>query len=247
MTHHLLITGSSRGIGRGLVDHFLKKKHCHLHGISRSPADFAHERYTHHAFDLSELNALKEEAVSLLPKISDGDAVTLVNNAGLLGDIGHLGSIKAQTFREVMDVNVTALAMLMNAFIGKYARHNGRKVILNISSGAGKSPVDGWAAYCASKAAADMLSEVAARECALDKNGIRIFAVAPGVVDTEMQTQIRSADASGFSNLQRFLDLKNEGQLSSAEDVAEKLAKVIERADDLDAVLLDVRALNDNF
>lgn len=241
MTQHLIITGSSRGIGRGLVDHFLKKEDCRVHGIARSPSDLSHERYTHHRFDLSELDKLEKEAASLLPDIAAGDAVTLVNNAGLLGDIGHLGKVTIGSFQKVMDVNVTAAAILTDAFISRYANQKGRRVILNISSGAGKSAVDGWAAYCASKAASDMLSEVAAKECAMDENGIRVFAVAPGVVDTEMQTEIRSADEKDFSNLQRFLDLKADGELSSIEEVAEKLAKVMEEPECFEEVCLDVR------
>lgn len=241
MTHHLIITGSSRGIGRGLTDHFLKKEYCHVHGIARSASDFAHKRYTHHRFDLSELEKLDAQADALFPDFAAGDAVTLINNAGLLGDIGHLGSGSRGSFRKVMDVNVTAVAFMMHAFIARYARHTGKRVILNISSGAGKSAVDGWAAYCASKAAVDMLSEVAAKECVLDGNGIRVFAVAPGVVDTEMQTEIRSADQGQFSNFQRFLDLKAKGNLSSVDEVALKLAKVIEQPEAFDGVLLDVR------
>lgn len=241
MTHHLIITGSSRGIGRGLTDHFLKKEQCQVHGIARSAAGFAHERYTHHRFDLSELDKLDAEVNTLLPDLAEGDAVTLINNAGMLGDVGHLGSGNRESFRKVMDVNVTAVAALMDAFIARYAKHRGRRVILNISSGAGKSAVDGWAAYCASKAAADMLSEVAAKECALNKNGIHIFAVAPGVVDTEMQTEIRSADKAQFSNLQRFLDLKKDGGLSSIEEVAGKLARVIEEPEEFEGVVMDVR------
>ena len=241
MTQHLIITGATKGIGKALATHFLKKENTAVIGIARSESTIAHDRYTHHRMDLSDLDRLDKGADSILPTLQSGDEVVLVNNAGLLGDIGHLGSTERPSFRKVMDVNVTAVAYLMDAFIDRYAGHRGNRVILNISSGAGKSPVDGWAAYCASKAAADMLSRVAAEECAMDGNGIRIFAVAPGVVDTGMQTEIRSADKKDFSNVQRFLDLKSEGQLSSSEEVAEKLAEVIEKPEKFKEVCLDVR------
>ncbi|MCA1751943.1 MAG: SDR family NAD(P)-dependent oxidoreductase [Cryomorphaceae bacterium] len=241
MTQYLIITGATKGIGKALAAHFLKKQNTKVIGIARSEATIAHERYTHHRMDLSDLERLDKEADGIFPALQRGDEAVLVNNAGLLGDIGHLGSTERASFRKVMDVNVTAVAYLMDAFIDRYGGHGGKRVILNISSGAGKSPADGWAAYCASKAAADMLSRVAAEECDMEGNGIRVFAVAPGVVDTEMQTQIRSANEKDFSNLQRFLDLKADGQLSSSEEVAKKLAEVIETPEKFEEVDLDVR------
>jgi benzil reductase ((S)-benzoin forming) len=241
MTQYLIITGATKGIGKGLAAHFLKKENTQVIGLARSESTIAHERYTHHRMDFSDLDQLDKDSAGIFPELHTGDEVVLVNNAGLLGDIGHLGSTNRGSFRKVMDVNVTAVAMLMDGFIARYASHKGKRLILNISSGAGKSPVDGWAAYCASKAALDMLSRVAAEECAIDGNGIRIHAVAPGVVDTGMQTLIRGADEKQFSNLQRFRDLQSEGQLSSPEEVAEKLAMVIENPEKFEEVCLDVR------
>jgi benzil reductase ((S)-benzoin forming) len=241
MTQHLIITGATKGIGKAIAAHFLKKENTKVIGIARSEATLAHDRYTHLRMDLSDLARLDKDADGIFPALHEGDEVVLVNNAGLLGDIGHLGSAARGSFRKVMDVNVTAVAYLMDAFIARYAGHGGKRGVLNISSGGGKCPGDGWAAYCASKAAADMLSRVAAEECAMEGNGIHIFAVAPGVVDPGMQPEIRSADKSQFSNLQRFLDLKAEGQLSSSEEVAEKLAVVIEKPEKFEGVCLDVR------
>ncbi len=241
MTHHIFITGASRGIGLGLLEHFLQKEKCKVYGLARSEAALSHERYIHHSCDLSQLDVLPDQAISILPEVAAGDAVSLINNAGLLGEIGHMGRTDVSSLREVMDVNVSAAAIMMDAFIRRYARHQGKKVILNISSGAGKRPVDGWAAYCASKAALDMLSEVVATECAMDDNDIWVFAVAPGVVDTQMQSKIRSADAADFSNVQGFIDLKENDQLSTAAQVAAKLEEVIEHPEEFTSVLLDVR------
>ncbi len=238
---YFIITGTSRGIGKGLVDYFLKDKNTMVTGISRTQVQRPSEQYSHFAFDLSDLDRLEQEASGFFPSRENGDEVVLINNAGLLGDVGPLGSIIMDNFRKVMDVNVSAAAILMNAFIAQYAALDAKKVIVNISSGAGKSPVDGWSAYCTSKAAIDMLSRVAAEECALHGNGIRVFSIAPGVVDTDMQGEIRKVDKAQFSNIQRFLDLKANGDLSESAAVAEKLARVVENPEKFEDVLLDVR------
>ncbi len=238
---YYIITGTSRGIGKVLVDYFLKENDARIIGISRSEVKNHTEHYVHIPFDLSDLDRLEKEASSFFPTLKSGDEVVLINNAGLLGEVGPLGSIGNDSFRKVINVNVTAGAILMNCFIAHYAALDAKKIILNISSGAGKSPVDGWSAYCSSKAALDMLSRVVAEECAINRNRIRIFSIAPGVVDTDMQVEIRKLDQNRFSNIQRFLDLKNNGDLSESASVAEKLGKVIKNPERFHDVLLDVR------
>jgi benzil reductase ((S)-benzoin forming) len=238
--HYIIITGSSKGIGQALAHHYLNKG-AKVIGMARSEATINHENYIHHCIDLGDLSALEQLMPSLFPLISPQDTVALVNNAGVLGEVGYVGEIDLRTAPHVMQLNVSAAAMLMHGFIQNYAQVSSNKVILNISSGAGKAPVDGWAAYCASKAALDLYSKVVDEECRLRANGIRVFAVAPGVVDTAMQSQIRSANPSDFSKLQRFLDLKASNQLSATEEVASKLAQLIETPDRYDEVIQDVR------
>jgi benzil reductase ((S)-benzoin forming) len=139
-------------------------------------------------------------------------------------------------------LNSIAPAVLMNAFINKYGKYKERgRIIINISSGAAKKVIDGWACYAASKSAINMLSEAAAAEAAMDQTGIRIFAVSPGVVDTDMQAEIRSADEETFSSLPKFVGLKENNQLSSPQHAAEKLIELMENADRFEGVLQDVR------
>jgi benzil reductase ((S)-benzoin forming) len=96
--------------------------------------------------------------------------------------------------------------------------------VLNISSGAAQRPVDGWAAYCASKTALNALSETTQKEQDLRGSGVRVWALAPGVVDTAMQAHIRTAAVGQFSEAGKFAGYKAEGQLQAPATVASSLA-----------------------
>lgn len=94
-----------------------------------------------------------------------------------------------------------------------------------ISSGAGRSPTAGWGVYCATKAALDRYAEVVALE---QGASLRIASVAPGVVDTGMQAEIRSTDPDRFPAIQRFIDLHAGQQLASPDAVAQRLLRLLE-------------------
>ena len=90
---------------------------------------------------------------------------------------------------------------------------------INISSGAARKPYPGWAVYCASKAALDRYSEVLQVEAPF----AQIASIAPGVLDTAMQADIRQSTAEDFPNIQRFIDLHAEQVLSSPLAVAKQI------------------------
>ncbi|GJM60008.1 SDR family NAD(P)-dependent oxidoreductase [Persicobacter diffluens] len=240
--HYYIITGSSRGIGRALVEQLIKEENNFVIGISRSYRESS-DRYHHIEFDLGDIADLKQQVFHFFEKIQAPQKVVLINNAGTLGEIGHVGGLSSDGLEKVMNLNVTAPTILMNEFVKQYAGISADKIILNISSGAGKYPVDGWSAYCASKSALDLFSKVVAEECILNENGIKVFSVAPGVVDTEMQSTIRKADQQEFRTLGKFLKLKEDQLLSAPEAVADKLLQIIKESDKYAEVLLDVRKL----
>lgn len=229
------VTGASRGIGEALIKKLLAENYVVV-GLSRT-SNFSHPNFKAITIDLADLTAVKKFVFSEI-----ADHVLLVNNAGVLGDIGPVGSLKPETFEKVMHVNVIAPQILTNAFIAKYGGNATSGHILNISSGAGKNPIDGWATYCASKAAIDLFSETIRKE--MDVHNIEnwtIHSIAPGVVDTEMQSEIRSTAAEKFSSIQRFKDLKAENQLSSPHDVADKLMQVIVSPHAFEKTIFSVR------
>lgn len=239
---YFFITGSSRGIGKGLVERFLQEEDTQVHGFSRKPS-LDHDRYYHHSADLADVNWLTENVNEFFPKLEDAKQIVLINNAGTLGEVKYLGELENSSIAHLFNLNVTAVAVLMNQFINAYHHQNAEKLIINVSSGAGKSPVDGWSGYCASKAALDMLSKVAQLE--LQQKGFsehfKVYALAPGVVDTEMQGEIRQSSKENFSKLDKFINYKKEGTLDDARYTAEKFMELINNAGKFKDVLQDVR------
>jgi benzil reductase ((S)-benzoin forming) len=105
-----------------------------------------------------------------------------------------------------------------------------RKVLL-VSSGLGRRAMAGSASYCAAKAGLDHLARAVALEEAARPNGARIVSLAPGIIDTDMQVQLRNADASLFPERERFIGLKSAGQLDTPEQGADKLLAYLQRSD----------------
>ena len=238
---YYFITGSSRGIGRALVERALQGEDALVYGFARS-AGVAHDRYTHTEVDLSDIGGLVDRLGSFFPNLEDADRIVLINNAGMLGDIRYLGDIADESIVALFNLNVTAPTLLINAFIRRYRNLSARKLIINVSSGAGKYPVDGWSGYCASKAALDMVSQTAALEREIQPDGsFRIYALAPGVVDTPMQGQIRETDANNFSKREKFLNYHKEGALDDPTVTAEKFFQLIDHPEQFNEVLQDVR------
>ena len=238
-----IITGASKGIGRGLAEKALEDKDHSVIGISRTHS-IDNDRYTALTADLS--NPAEAEGLSkkLYSHKSDYERIVLINNAGTLGDVNHVGNMENSSISQLMDLNVSSPMILMNEFMKVLKDFSGQKIIINISSGAGKKAVDGWSGYCASKAALDMATRVAFEENKIEGNHFKIFAVAPGVVDTQMQTQIRNTNKDSFSSVDRFISLKEDEQLSNEQEVAEKYFHILSHIDDFDEPLLDVRNIS---
>jgi benzil reductase ((S)-benzoin forming) len=222
---HYFITGTSKGIGKALAEALLKRQDTWVTGIARTSA-IVHERYTHHELDLSDTVHLRSR-ISLIFQIADQvRKIVLINNAATLGEVAYIGRQTDKNIETLVDVNITSPAILMNAFVRTFQNAHMEKVILNVSSGAGRKPSDGWSMYCSSKAALDMMTEVAAKEEKLNPRGFYFFSIAPGVVDTLMQENLRHASDNEFSRKNEFLNYKDGGMLSSPEDVAEQLLSI---------------------
>lgn len=242
LTQHMnyyFITGPSRGIGKALAELILKEKDNHIIGISRH-STINHDRYTHIPLDLSDTVAVDNNLYKVFLPFPEAKRLVLINNAAVLGDIGYVGEGTNEHFNFVLDVNLVSAAMLMNSFLKTYAGQVARKTVMNISSGAAKHPIDGWAAYCASKAGLDMLSQCASEEAKIRKNNTRIFSLSPGVVDTDMQAEIRQTEPERFSSIQRFKDYHRNKELQEPEQVAKKIMQVLENEEEYGEVLVNL-------
>ena len=239
---HFFITGTSRGIGKALTETLLEDDNIKVTGISRTNT-VKHPNYNHITTDLSDLS--DTESI-FFPDLHDAEDVILVNNSGVISEIFRLGKLKNTSIINDYHVNIVSPNILMNNFIKKYQNYTNNRTILNVSSGAGRHAVDAWSVYCASKSALDMISETIAVEqyFQTSENQIKIYSVAPGVIDTKMQDQIRNVSADDFSNVEKFINLKENNELSNPKETASLLLNIINQRDQFNDVILDVRSLS---
>lgn len=162
-----------------------------------------------------------------------------INNAGVLEPIRPVRKVTAEELRHHLDVNVVGVLNGTRTFVEHVRGRDGGGVLINISSGAARNAYEGWGAYCAGKAAVDRLTEVVALEEA--DSGVKAYALAPGVVDTDMQELIRGQDAEDFPTVEIFREMKREGTFSSMDDVAKGLLDLVFGDGAREEVLIDLR------
>ena len=242
---YYFITGSSYGIGKHLTEQLLRRDNVKVHGFSRHQT-ITHPHYSHHTIDLSKLDELK--TFSFPEPVSTPEKIILVNNAGIIGDINFIGHKSTDKIIDTFTVNTIAPSILINQFLKQFSTMNDtEKLILNISSGAGRHSIAVWADYCASKAALDMYSEVFEEEQVYRvDNGephTRIFSIAPGIIDTNMQKEIRATDKNRFPYHETFVNYHHNKLLTPPEETARKLTDIIDNPAKYEEVILDLRHL----
>lgn len=221
--NYYFITGTSKGLGKAITEQLLKDENNFVFGYSRNNV-ITHKNYYHKLIDLNNLEALKKIQ---FPVLNNPEKVILINNAGSVGDINHVGEIDNDQMIACYNINLIAPAIITNNFVSAYKNISNEKLIINISSGAGKSAIDGWSTYCSAKSGIDMFSKVFAEEIKIDKTNFKVLSLAPGIIDTGMQVQIRNSKVNGFSNLDRFIEYKKNGDLASAEETASKVIRFV--------------------
>lgn len=239
--NYYYITGTSRGIGLAVVKKLLHSADNFVTGISRGKS-VNHERYKHITLDLNNLDDVKKLNFESHP---DADKIVLINNSAVLGDVKRLGNLAETSITESYNVNIIAPVLLMNKFINTYQIAHATRIVMNISSGAARYPIASWSTYCSTKAALDMISEVANKE-QIEKyheRGIKIFSVAPGIIDTKLQEQIREVTVEDFSKADVFRKYKTDNQLDNPDQTAQSLIKIILNSSKFLKVCLDVREL----
>jgi len=240
----IVLTGASRGLGAALA-RGLARPGVLLVTIARRPdaalQDHAQAqgcRLAQIAADLSDPQAAAGAAAQMTTLLPQGAArLRLINNAGALQPVGRVDALTdGRAIAATLSLNVAAAITLTAAFLQAAAGRPADCRVLNISSGAGRNTFPGWGVYCASKAALDMYTRVAADEYAA--GGARFVSLAPGVIDTAMQADIRASDPAHFPALERFQAMHREGKLASPEAVAARLIDYLER-DDFGATVVD--------
>lgn len=185
----VLVTGAAQGIGFAIAEQFLREgAKVALNDISTAKLDEALKNLS----DLDETHLLavpadvrnQTQCKAMITKIVKhwGHIDILVNNAGIYPS--HLVlDMSEEDWDRVMDTNVKGLFLISQAVAREMIKQHVRGQIINISSGSYHRGRVGSAHYCASKAAGVMFTRVLAMELA--PHGIRVNAVAPGLIDTE--------------------------------------------------------------
>jgi benzil reductase ((S)-benzoin forming) len=253
--HHLtLITGASRGLGAALAAQRLHEGH-HVIGIARqrSPeltalAQARGARLEQWTLDLADPQPATRHLGDWLAA-QDGTAfasATLINNAGVLPRIGPLDDCPPDDLANALRVGLEAPMQLTAAFLratGAWvaAGWRGPRKVLNISSGLGRHAMAAQAPYCAAKAGMDHFTRCCALDEAQRPHGAKLVSLAPGVIDTDMQSQLRAGDPAAFPDLQRFVELQRQGQLTSPEAAAARVLAWLDRPDFGTQPVADVR------
>ena len=174
----------------------------------------------------------------------DGNAwasVTLINNAGTLARLTPLQDADTLDLANALRVGLEAPMQLTASFLDATRHWPGKRRVLNISSGLGQRAMASSAAYCAAKAGLDHFTRCVVLEEARLANGAKLCSLAPGVIDTDMQAQLRGADARSFADQSSFERLHSQGQLTSADDAAARVLAYLERPDFGTQPVADVR------
>jgi NAD(P)-dependent dehydrogenase (short-subunit alcohol dehydrogenase family) len=250
MAQHLtIITGASRGMGLAMAQQLLAAGHDLL-CIARRPDEAlaaqavqAGQRLEQWPQDLARGETVAARLETWL-QAQDGAtfaSATLINNAGMIPRVAPVEDIPAAQLAESLRVDLEAPMLLAGAFLRATANWRGARRILNISSGLGRRAMAAQAAYCAAKAGLDHFSRCVALEQAHLPNGARICSLAPGVIDTDMQLQLRSADPTLFPDRDTFVGLKDKGVLNSPQQAAAAVLALLARPDFGSHPVADVR------
>lgn len=255
MNHRLvIITGASRGLGAALAEQLLQPGTVML-CLSRQPhptlaqqAAQAQVQLEEWQRDLSECATVADEVERWLCEFDAQrfDQALLINNAGVIPTVGPVSSCSNAELSAALRVGLEATVLLTASFLRASVRWRADRRVLNISSGLGRHAMAGSALYCGVKAGMDHFSRAVAldeahREASGGPAAARIVSLAPGVVDTDMQRQLRSADPVGFPARGNFERLHAQGQLVSAAATAAKILAYVQRADFGAEPLADIR------
>ncbi len=212
----IILTGVSQGLGKELFDILSQKDVC-LVAVSRRFLDYQIELSRNNSnislikADLASIDSLTSALDNI--KIDIANNYVFINNAGCISPIATVEKMTVQDIVASYNINMIAPAIITQKF------SISSLFVLNISSGAAGRPIDNWSLYCSGKAGIKMFFDVIAES----QNGnIEVIHFDPGVLDTNMQAEIRASD---FSDKENFISLVNNNKLKSPKNVAKHIFK----------------------
>jgi 3-oxoacyl-[acyl-carrier protein] reductase len=223
-----LVTGASRGLGEGAARALgeagaavmLVARDGTLAGGVARDISAKGGRAEAIACDVADYAAV--EKVVAATKVRLGALDILVNNAGVIEPISEIATSDPKAWANNITINLVGAYNAVRAVLPDMLA-NGGGTIVNVSSGAAYRPLEGWSAYCSSKAGLAMLTR--AIELETKGRGIRVFGFSPGTIDTEMQVKIRASGMNMISKIPR-------GDLSPVEHAVRGLVHLCTAAAD---------------
>ena len=249
MTQLTILTGASRGMGLAMAEQLCTPHHtllCISRGSSDALTTLAHKNGTtliQWQADLAQPEAVADKLKAWLQTLNSQSfsQAHLINNAGVIGHLGPIEQATASSVQQALAINLAAPILLTQVFLQATRAWPTKRKVLQISSGLGRRAMAASAVYCATKAGLDHFSRCAALDEALLSNPAQMVSIAPGVIDTDMQTDLRSGNPTGFPDQSNFIQLKQSGSLTSPADAAARLLAFLARGDFGSNVVADVR------
>ena len=199
----IVLTGATRGLGRALVAAFSVAGHT-VAGCGRSRGhvqELRHDFPAPHRFaavDVADAGAVRDWAADVLGSLGPPDL--LVNNAALMNTPAPLWEVDDGEFNAMLDVNVRGVFNVIKAFVPAMVKRESG-VIVNLSSGWGRSTSPEVAPYCATKYAVEGLTLALAQEL---PKGMAAVPLNPGVIDTDMLRQAWADGASAYPKAEQW-------------------------------------------
>jgi len=249
-----ILTGASRGMGLAIARQILSSQGLLL-CISRrtnpvldSEAAACGAELIPWSHDLADALGARERVQGWLEQQDPHGftSATLINNAAVIPQISPLADCPPDQLANALRVGLEAPMQLTAAFLKVTSSWvaqgwRGPRKVLNISSGLGRHAMASQAPYCAAKAGLDHFTRCCALEEARREHGAKLVSLAPGMIDTDMQRELRSSDPAAFPDRQRFLDLNEKGHLATPEAAAARIIAHLQRPNFGENVIADVR------
>jgi benzil reductase ((S)-benzoin forming) len=250
----VILTGASRGLGLAMARELIAPGQpllCLSRHANPELNDLAQARNAtvlQWAVDLADPAPVATRLQHWLSQIDAPSlaSATLINNAGMIPPITPLSHCPPDGIARALRVGLEAPMLLTAAFLDVSGAWSdlgwrGPRKVLNISSGLGRRAMASQGPYCAAKAGMDHFSRCVALDEAQREHGARIVSLAPGVIDTDMQVQLRAGDPARFPDRQRFVELQRQQQLASPQAAAALVLAWLRRPDFGSEPVADVR------
>lgn len=223
MTTLIWITGASSGLGAALA-RTCPFPDAHIIDISRSGGTPGTEHLPADLADPAAWSAVGAHLHAVLGNF-DGRRAAFIHCAGTLSPIGFAGEVDSTAYRNQILLDAAAPLVLGHDFLSalRQARSVEEADLVLISSGAAATVYPGWSGYGAAKAAVDQWARIAGEEQAIRQTPCRVWAVAPGVLDTGMQGLIRDSDPENFPMIDKFRSLHRDSGLTDPDAAAATL------------------------